>query len=397
MNRPALHFERFVLDLDSGELTENGPGVPIAALPSRLLRYLGMNRHRTVSKAELLQEVWGGTAVGESALHQALKQARHAVGDSGRQQSVIKTISGIGYRFAADVVEHLVAYAAARGILDVRGGGDPRAGAPPFWPWIEVFRQLAESRPVDELRRGAQALLDPAAVPLVGDSGEAERFRTFDIANRCLQRAATIRPMVVILEDLHEASAATLELLSFVARSVDRSPILFVGTYREPELRRDPSRARVLSQLVSLRSVTTHELTTLSEHETAYLIEQRAERRLPSALVRVLARSSAGNPLFAVELAQLLSDATGSLASESGERSEREWEQRIPRDAGRLLSDRLAALTPLARHALRAAAAIGSTFDRNLLARVDPTTDLWRSSQRHSSCDSWSKSIPCRG
>lgn len=95
----------FVPDLESADLTEDGRIVTLAALPRRLLRYLAANRHRFVSKAELLEEVWGGVAVEESSLHQALKQVRHAVGDTGRQQEVIKTASGHGYRFSAEAVE----------------------------------------------------------------------------------------------------------------------------------------------------------------------------------------------------------------------------------------------------------------------------------------------------
>ena len=68
-----------------------------------LLVHLVEHRDRVVSKTELLDEVWGDRYVSESALTTQIKAIRRAVGDTGREQHVIRTVHGQGYMFVADV------------------------------------------------------------------------------------------------------------------------------------------------------------------------------------------------------------------------------------------------------------------------------------------------------
>ena len=70
-----------------------------------VLTYLLRHRDRVVPKTELLDEIWGNRFVSESALTSRVKSARRAVGDTGRDQRIIKTIYGRGYRFVADVAD----------------------------------------------------------------------------------------------------------------------------------------------------------------------------------------------------------------------------------------------------------------------------------------------------
>ena len=68
-----------------------------------VLAYLLRHHERVVPKTELLDQIWGNRFVSESALSSRVKSARRAVGDTGRDQRIIKTIYGRGYRFVADV------------------------------------------------------------------------------------------------------------------------------------------------------------------------------------------------------------------------------------------------------------------------------------------------------
>jgi len=72
-----------------------------------VLALLLLERHRVVSKAELLDRVWGHRFVGESALTSRIKSVRQAVGDDGTAQHIVRTVRGRGYRFVADVTEHV--------------------------------------------------------------------------------------------------------------------------------------------------------------------------------------------------------------------------------------------------------------------------------------------------
>src|SRR5262245_63550565 len=78
-------------------------GTPRDAQPKTfdLLLYLIENRHRVVEKDELLENLWPGKIVTESALTQVVRKARSLVGDAGNRQAIIKTVLRRGFRFVA--------------------------------------------------------------------------------------------------------------------------------------------------------------------------------------------------------------------------------------------------------------------------------------------------------
>jgi DNA-binding winged helix-turn-helix (wHTH) protein len=72
-----------------------------------LLIYLVQNRERVVSKADLIALVWQGRIVSDSTLTSRVNAARTAIGDSGKDQKLIRTIPRKGFRFVGSVIEQL--------------------------------------------------------------------------------------------------------------------------------------------------------------------------------------------------------------------------------------------------------------------------------------------------
>jgi DNA-binding winged helix-turn-helix (wHTH) protein len=99
-------FENFALDTDRRELRRGGAEVSLEPQVFDLLEYLIRNRERVVSKDDLLASVWHGRIVSESTLSTRISAARSAIGDSGEQQRLIKTLSRKGIRFVGSVSEH---------------------------------------------------------------------------------------------------------------------------------------------------------------------------------------------------------------------------------------------------------------------------------------------------
>lgn len=98
-------FKDCVLDLERRELTRGSEAVSIGPQVFDLLVYLVQNRERVVSKDDLLDAVWGARIVSESTLTSHINAVRKAIGDSGVEQHLVRTVPRKGFRFVGDVTE----------------------------------------------------------------------------------------------------------------------------------------------------------------------------------------------------------------------------------------------------------------------------------------------------
>jgi pimeloyl-ACP methyl ester carboxylesterase/DNA-binding winged helix-turn-helix (wHTH) protein len=100
-----FRFRDYALDTDRHELMCRGSLVPVEPQVFDLLLYLIRNRERVVTKDDLIDSVWGGRIVSESTLTSRINAARKAIGDSGAEQALIRTVARKGLRFVGDVRE----------------------------------------------------------------------------------------------------------------------------------------------------------------------------------------------------------------------------------------------------------------------------------------------------
>lgn len=98
-------FEEYAFDPDRRELYRGADAVCIAPQVFDLLHYLIRNRGRVVSKDDLIDAVWNGRSVSDAALTTRMNVARSAVGDSGEEQRLIRTLPRKGFRFVGAVRE----------------------------------------------------------------------------------------------------------------------------------------------------------------------------------------------------------------------------------------------------------------------------------------------------
>jgi len=98
-------FEEYAFDTDRRELHRGADVVSVAPQVFDMLDYLIRNRERVVSKDELINAIWNGRSVSDAALTTRLNVARTAIGDSGEEQRLIKTLPRKGFRFVGMVRE----------------------------------------------------------------------------------------------------------------------------------------------------------------------------------------------------------------------------------------------------------------------------------------------------
>ena len=96
-------FANHVLDVGLRELRRDGERLAVEPQVFDLLIYLVENRGRVVSKDDLIASIWNGRIVSESTLTSRINAARKAVGDTGKDQGVIRTIARKGFRFVGEV------------------------------------------------------------------------------------------------------------------------------------------------------------------------------------------------------------------------------------------------------------------------------------------------------
>ncbi len=108
-----VRFGSSRIDVDGRRLYRNGHEVHITPKAFDLLLLLVDNRHRALSKRELLERVWPGTFVTDDGLPRLINEIRTAIGDDARQPRWIRTIHGYGYAFADSA--------------DVAAAGDPES------------------------------------------------------------------------------------------------------------------------------------------------------------------------------------------------------------------------------------------------------------------------------
>lgn len=103
MSHTVFQFGEFRIDPAARELWQAGHRIALPPKSFECLAYLLENRERAVGRDELISAVWGRIDVSDAVLAQTLLRARRAVGDTGAEQTTIRTVPRFGYRWIAGV------------------------------------------------------------------------------------------------------------------------------------------------------------------------------------------------------------------------------------------------------------------------------------------------------
>jgi DNA-binding SARP family transcriptional activator len=131
---------------------------------------------------------------------------------------------------------------------------------------------------------------------------EAERQRTFEAIHAALAVVARKRPLLIVLEDLHWTSAASIALLEHVVRRIAGSTVLVIGTYRDEEVGRAHPLRAMRRRLETEGSLAHIGLARLGVEDIAAIVARAVpERAGDAAFARELFAFSEGVPLFLEE------------------------------------------------------------------------------------------------
>jgi predicted ATPase/DNA-binding winged helix-turn-helix (wHTH) protein len=417
-----IHFSNFELDLDSFELRRDGDILPLGGKPLDLLIFLARNRGRVVSHAEIVSEIWDGRAVSSATVPTSILEIRKTLGDAARRQEVIASVRGRGYRFVPkvrrtpdlriatnhgpglmkfvgrsselDLLNAAARHVAQSGfgrsvsIAGAAGMGKTRlvqefaaaasqnmqhitarcsaiAGAPPYWPFIQVLRiGLSRTQSTSgKLQDAAQRLsevhpeITRAAKSKLRNRTSVDRFSLFGLWIDAIGGIADGRPTAIIIEDLHLADTDSLDLLSCLAEEVESFPILLVTTRRH--LTTGGKATQRLSEIEGYDSALPIELAPLKLQDIQEILEHNETPAAP--LAETLTMRSSGVPFYIAQLLRYMRDTRSTAADPLALLA-------LPEAGSAIVARQLSDLPPETQTTLAFASLIGDRFTASLIA-----------------------------
>ena len=382
---PSVYSPEIPGELDAliGELLAKDPArrpANAAVVRERLLRVarapLAPAPLSVQKMSNPLDRLDSGVFVGRERELAQLHAAADAAAAGRGRVALLAGEPGIGKTRTA---EELATYARLRSTRVLWGRCYEGAGAPAYWPWIQVLRATVEQSTADELRAdldlGASDLAEivPEIRTKLGDvpsaprlEPEQARFRLLQSLVAFLRRSSARRPLVLILDDLHWADEPSLLVLQFAIREIASMRLLVVATYRDVELGRQHPLEKTLAELVRADNTGRVLLRGLTEQDAARFVELTSGHRPPSDLVAAIYRETEGNPFFIHEVVRLLqSDGRLERAAEI-----RSWSHEIPQGIRQVIGRRLSALSESCNRVLGVASVLGRDFDARVLAAM---------------------------
>ncbi|MFG2905919.1 AAA family ATPase [Kitasatospora sp. NPDC048286] len=298
--------------------------------------------------------------VGRGSEITELTDALRRAGTGSPQAVLVGGEAGVG---KTRLLEEFLERAAAQGAVTTLGSClEVGAEGLPYAPLAAALRRLHRSLG-PELEAAAAGSESHLAL-LLSEFGEVDgepndeysRARLFEHTARLFERLGAERTLVLAVEDLHWSDRSTRELLAFLVRTLHRSRVLLVATYRTDDLHRRHPLRPFLAELERLRTVQRLELARFGRREVAAQLAGILGTAAPDRqLVDRIHRRSEGNPFFVEELATAFEDGFGAGLTDS------------LRD---ILLVRVEGLDEEAQRVVRIAAEGGSHVEHALLAAV---------------------------
>ncbi|WP_459801982.1 ATP-binding protein [Herbidospora sp. RD11066] len=332
------------------------PGPELLAAHQRILSPAVPRSDSTISPGPPPADGLVGRADELAVLRQGVGSA--LAGETGL--AIVEGEPGVG---KTRLVEEACAEGRRRGAMVVWGRCLEGDGTPSMWPWVQVVGAFLDGLPdaareewhAGELGRLAGPRGGVPETPVLPDGGA--QFRLFEQAVALVGRVSARRPVVLVVDDLQWADAASLDLFGHLAARLPGGTVV-IGALRDRAPTPGPELARMLAAASRVPRHRRIRLGPLGPSEVAELVRRETGRTPgPDAAQGIHART-AGNPFFVRELSRLLGD--GDALARVG----------LPTTVRDVVQDRIAVLDDDATDLLQIAALIGRDVDLALLARA---------------------------
>jgi tetratricopeptide (TPR) repeat protein len=254
----------------------------------------------------------------------------------------------------------------------------------PYLAFVEALRSYVLDREVKDLREElGTGAADVARIvseireklkvkPRPQKDPEEERYRLMQAVTSFLTSAACVQPLLIVLEDLHDADKGTLDMLTHVSRHLAGARLLIVGTYRDVEVDRSHPLSAALAELRRVSTYGRVILRGLNADEVRRMLASITREEIPWSLAEAVHRQTEGNPLFVQEVVRYLAEEGLVTRKEGHWRPTKDTplEMSIPEGLRDVIGKRLSLLSPECNRLLSVAAVIGREFPLDTLSGV---------------------------
>ncbi|MEE8204440.1 MAG: AAA family ATPase, partial [Dehalococcoidales bacterium] len=314
-----------------------------------------------------------------------LKQLQAAFDGAMSGQGALMMVVGEPGIGKTAVCEQLLTYVTLRGGKTLVGHCYEEGSLSlPYLAFVEAMRSYVLDRDPEDLKKElGSGATDVARIvseireklkvtPRKADNPEEDRYRLMQAVTGFLSNAASVKPMLVILEDLHDSDKGTLDMLIHLSRHLAGARLLIVGTYRDVEVDRNHPLSAALAELRRVSTFGRVLLRGLNADEVSRMLKSITGEEVPFGLAQAVHNQTEGNPLFVQEVIRYLTEEKLLVRSEGGiiTTGSTPLEMSIPEGLRDVIGKRLSKLSEECNRLLSIAAVIGREFRLDVLEKV---------------------------
>ncbi len=362
-----------------GEKTYKGKGEKIASYK--------LIKKRKMKKASLTRWVSeSAKIVGRDREMETIREKIHLVNKSKGQIIGISGEAGIGKsRLTYEIIKELK----KENFMVFKGDCMSYGSAFSYHPWVEILNEFFNILPLDAIDIRKKKIKDKVLsvdkklvewLPVIGEimgvpfpetqlskflDAKLRKQRVFDMIFGFMKYVANTNPICIVIEDLHWADTASIELINYIGRNIKDIPILLLLVYRPIDRKEEFMEKAYTTNLL---------LKELSEEKSLELIKNLLNiTNIKKELTDLILKKSEGNPFYIEELVKSLIEQ-GYIVEEKGE-----WkftadirELALPDTVEAVILSRIDMLDLPERDVLQVASVLGREFDEFLIKGIYP-------------------------
>jgi predicted ATPase len=257
-------------------------------------------------------------------------------------------------------------------------------GVPPYTLWREVIRDYLDNSSLEQLYRvigfypAEVAKLVPELVQKLRAipqsfpiSPEQEQNRLFEAVSQFITNISRESPLLVVLDDLQWTDPSSLLLLQYVARGVQKTPLLLLGAYRSTDIDTKHPLNPILAELNRERLPQSVSLKRMSLEDTLEMIRQILKQDdIPPEFCRLVHEKTRGNPFFAEEVIESLKEEGIICREENKWKIKEVSEIELPETVRNVVKVRINRLDEDCQNVLTWASFVGNDFTPEAMCTV---------------------------